>query len=293
MKKGLLFFCIAMCWNSVIGQLPDTDIFISEITYEGTKLSFSTPVNMTRRKGYDNQPTFSQDGLSFYFVSINKDTTQSDIYNCDLVKHTVNRFTKTTESEYSPRLTPYKEYLSVVRVDADSGQRFYLIPLADPRVAKNVYNSDSIGYYSWLSDSLIAMFVLGPTNSLQVLNIFSGEKKVYNTSIGRCLKSDLKRNELLFVDKTDTTQIMIRRMNIISRKIEPVVAVIPGSEDFEILADGTLLMGHDGKLYTWRTGETYWHQQVDFRPVINDFYRIVVDPTGKRIALVAYTGAKP
>ncbi|MEY4593720.1 MAG: hypothetical protein RIQ47_130, partial [Bacteroidota bacterium] len=69
MKKSFLVLFTILFIDNIYAQLPETDIFISEMTISDGIYSFSQPINMTRRKGYDNQPAFSADGTSFYFVA--------------------------------------------------------------------------------------------------------------------------------------------------------------------------------------------------------------------------------
>ena len=176
-KRYFIFILFLISCNEAFAQLPDTDIFIADMKITDTAITFSKAINMTRRKGYDNQPYFSRDGLSFYFTAINNDTTQSDIYRCDMFRKTIVKVTATPTSEYSPQLSPDGTMLGVVRVDADSGQRFYSIPMNDSRISLHIDHSDSIGYFAWLTDSTIAMFILGKTNSLQILNTISGDRK--------------------------------------------------------------------------------------------------------------------
>ncbi|MFM2208085.1 MAG: hypothetical protein RL213_2060 [Bacteroidota bacterium] len=294
MKKNFLLLLFPFMILQVTGQVPDTDIFLSTVSHDSGKITFSAPVNLTRRKGYDNQPFFTPDGNRFYFVSVNKDTTQSDIYLCDLKERRVSRVTNTMTSEYSPMLTPDGKGISVVRVDPDSSQRFYVLPLDEPRVSIHVDNSDSIGYYAWTNDSMIAMFVLeGKRNSLQLLNIRSGERQRIAPEIGRCLKTDPERSRLYFTDKSDDSLVVISTMNLFTGEIRKVINCIPGSEDFEVLKDGSLLQGKSARLYQAMPGSAEWMQVADFSSSVKDFYRIAIDPTGRLLALVVYTGEKP
>lgn len=293
MKNLLLSVVGFLSLFAANGQLPDTDIFICEMQFENGKYTFSKPINMTRRKGYDNQPSFSADGTTFYFVAINKDTTQSDIYQCDLKSNIIKPFTKTPTSEYSPQLTPNGKGLSVVRVDADSGQRFYVIPLINGRVAHHFDHTDSIGYYAWRNDSMLAMFILGEPPTLQTVNLRTGQREVLAANIGRCMRTSSDRQLLYYVDKSDSAKWMIKSYDYSTRRISTVMPTLERSEDFELLQDGTMLTGHDGKLYTCQPGSNSWELNSDFHETLDDFYRIVADPTGKRIALVAFTGNKP
>ena len=55
--------------SSVIAQAapPATDIFLAPVRMEGTRLVVGTPVNVTNRPGYDNQPSFLPDGQSLFY----------------------------------------------------------------------------------------------------------------------------------------------------------------------------------------------------------------------------------
>ena len=274
-------------------QLPETDIFISEVKIQQGKPEFSTPKNITQRKGYDNQPFFMPDGKSLLFVAV-PDTTQADIFRYDFTSRKISQVTRTNESEYSPMLTPDGKNISVVRVDADTGQRFYTFPVSKPENLSHIKGTDSIGYYCWLSDSSMAMFILGKSMTLQLLNIKSGERTLSASDIGRCMKLSRDQKSLYFVIKQNENEWGIFEMNLSTGEKKKIVATLPGSEDFAIMPDGTFLMGNKGKLYQYRNeaGNT-WHEVADFTSVIGDFYRISVNAKGDRIAMVGFTGKKP
>lgn len=274
-------------------QLPETDIFIAEMQKKSGQWQFSQPINMTKKAGYDNQPFFTKDGNAFYFTGIHDDTTQSELYVCDLLKREVKKFTRTKTSEYSPQLTPDGQGISVVRVDADSGQRLYVIPVNEARIANHIDKTDSVGYYCWLQDSTVAMFILGNPNYLVVLHTNTGQKIRIDDSIGRCLKMDKNRTALYYVKKHDEKSSEIRKLNLNDYSTEIICKTVPGSEDFEFLPDGSLVMGSKGKLMIRDTSSNEWLELADFTSTVSDFYRITTDPTGRFIALVAYIGTKP
>ena len=89
MKKlfSLIFGLISIITNA---QLPDTEIYVADFSSACGKIKISNPVNITKRKGYDNQPSFSPDGKKIYYVSV-IDTTQSDIYCYDLATKKTDR----------------------------------------------------------------------------------------------------------------------------------------------------------------------------------------------------------
>ncbi|HRH65929.1 MAG TPA: hypothetical protein PLU53_06505 [Bacteroidia bacterium] len=280
-------------YTTAAAQLPDTDIFLVDLKNENGKISCGIPENLTRRPGYDNQPCFSEDGKSLYYVRV-EDTTQSDIYSVNLSTKKSERITNTKESEYSPFFSPNDKSLTVVRVDRDSGQRAYRLPFNSISSATLIPGTDSIGYFCWLNDSLLAMFILGPSNTLQVLNTKTLVRTLIASDVGRCLKLSPDKQEMLFVIKGNETEWFIYSLNVESLKTERMIRTIPGNEDFAILPDKTLLLGSDGKLFSWKAGlPESWTELADFTSTLHSFYRISVNAKGTRLALVAFTGKKP
>ena len=277
----------------VKAQLPDTDIFLADIKNDHGKLSFGTPVNITNRKGYDNQPHFTPDGKNILYVSI-RDTIGSDIFRYSIATKKIDQVTHTPESEYSPTYSLNGKDISVVRVDTDGAQRFYNLQINKIENAKDVKGTDSIGYYCQLNDSMLAMFILGNAMTLQVLNMNTHQRKLVSSDIGRCMKLSIDKKNLLFVIKQNDADWSIFEMNITSSSIKKIASTIKGNEDFVVMPDGTLLMGNDGKLFQYKPEtDSDWKEIADFTSTIKSFYRIAVSAKGDRIAFVAYSGKKP
>lgn len=290
----IIILCIFLCMVSIVNaQLPETDIFISQVTKRDGKLVFSKPENITSRKGYDNQPFFMPDGKTLLYVAV-PDTAQADIFKYDFVSKKITAVTNTGESEYSPMLAPDGKNISVVRVDTDNGQRFYNLPINKINFAEHVSGTDSIGYYCWLSDSSLAMFILGNAMTLQVLNIRTGTRTLIASDIGRCMKLSNDKKSLYFVIKQNDNEWGLFEMNINTGEKKRVTSTLTGSEDFAIMPDGTFLMGNKGKLFQCDPSSgSNWKEIADFSSALGDFYRISINAKGDRIAMVAFTGNKP
>jgi Tol biopolymer transport system component len=283
---GILLFSIC-----VHAQLPDTDIFLCSIKKENGKYIFSKPENITNRKGYDNQPCFTPDGKRILYVSV-IDTNQSDVYYYDLNLKVSKQFTDTKESEYSPAYTKDNKYISVVRVDADSGQRFYKLPLDNPKNARLINNTDSIGYACWLDEINLAMFILGPANTLQILNTQTSQRKLIASDIGRCMKLSPDGSKMYFVLKSNPAEWFIYSMNCKDFILTRIIATPPHCEDFAIMPDGSLLMGREGQLFISENNSN-WSMIANFSNEMQDFYRIALNADGTRMAVVAFSGKRP
>lgn len=179
-----MFF--AAIFSDVFAQLPDTDIWLIEKNETDGKIIVGKPLNITSRKGYDNQPMFSPDQNIVYYSSI-RENGQSDIYAYNITLKSTASFCTTPESEYSPTITPDLEYLSVVRVEKDSTQRLWKFPLKGGKPELIAEKIDSIGYHAWSNKDSVAVFVLTNPFSLQLINIPQQRVTLVDDSIGKCM----------------------------------------------------------------------------------------------------------
>ena len=291
--KYRILLIILLSFNSLHAQLPETDIFVCDMKVKDGKYEFSKPENITHRPGYDNQPYFMPDGKSILYVAV-PDTSQSDVFSYDFKSKKTTAVTNTKESEYSPMLAPDGKSISVVRVDSDNGQRFYKVPITSKNASAVVNGTDSIGYYCWLNPGSLAMFILGNAMTLQLLDIEKNERTLIASDVGRCMKLSNDQKKLLFVIKQNQNEWSIFELDIATMEKRKLVQTIPGSEDYAILKDGSLIMGSKGKLFRFNAAEGEdWKEIADFSAGLGDFYRISINAQGDKIAMVAFTGKKP
>ncbi len=293
MKQLFHLLFVTILHFSVNAQLPDTDIFLFKAISSGKTHSFGNAQNITNRVGYDNQPCFSLDSKELLFVSV-EDSGQSEIWKYSIKEKTKTQITNTEESEYSPTFIKGGTKISTVRVDKDGGQRFYLLDFPETTKTEYVKNSDSIGYSCWVNDSLITMFVVEDTSSMQILDLRTNERTFVINNPGRCMKIHPKSKLLYFIDKNDSTHWYLSTYNFKSKKISRLIETLPGSEDFAFFSDGTLICGFKGGVFELKSGGKAW--EAIGKPIAsmeNDFYRIAISPDDKFIAVVSFKGKKP
>src|SRR5690242_17419633 len=127
MNKLCKIFLPVLVALSLSGQLPETDIWLFRIKLEKNKPPLlEDGKNITSRKGYDNQPSFSPDGKSIYYASVREDS-QSDIYMYSLGSKKTMSITNSAESEYTPIQYEKKRSITSVTVEKDSAQRVHFI----------------------------------------------------------------------------------------------------------------------------------------------------------------------
>lgn len=260
-----------------------SDVYVVEVGPDGR---FGVPVNVTRRPGYDNQPSFTPDGAAFLYTSIRADG-QADTYRYDLAARRISRITRTPESEYSPTVMPGGMTFSAVRVEMDSTQRLWRFRLdgTDPTIVLQAVKP--VGYHAWADDHTVALFVLGNPSTLQIANLGSGDVQVVAHNIGRSLHPVPGRHAVSFLHRADD-ETWIKVFDLDTQRTESLVVPLERNEFYAWTPDGALVMGAGSRLYRWREGDADWTQVADLSGSgVTGISRIAVSPDGSRWAVVA------
>ena len=285
------------------GAAP-TDIHLVPVTMRGSGITLGTPINITARPGYDNQPSFTLDGGAILYTGIRADG-QADIYRYDVGSRRTTRVTETPESEYSATVMPGGARISVIRVEADSTQRLWSFDLQgrDPRVVLDAIKP--VGYHAWADDSTLALFVLGSPPTLQVANARTGSAHSVLSGIGRSIHRIPDSEGISFVHKVAPDDWWVKRLDIGTHGTVALTRTLPGSEDHAWLPDGSMLMARADSLFRWsparpntaaqpgtpaRDGSAAsgWQLVTVFTdPALRRISRLAVSPRGDYLALVS------
>ncbi len=232
MKKQIILFGLLFITSTIVAQLPDTDIWLLDIKATKDSVVLKNPVNITRRKGYDNQPSFSPDGKYILYTSVREDK-QADIYKYDLTTKTISQFTKTPTSEYSPTFMPDGKNISVVMVEADTTtQRLWKFPIKGGSPSLIMKDVDSIGYHCWITKDSLALVMITKPPALEVVNVNTQKYKVIASNVGRCITS--VSETLFYVQKQDSTKNYLSNYMKSIKERENNYYKLP-NEDFAIL----------------------------------------------------------
>ncbi len=292
MKKITSIFLTILPAFSLFAQPSTTEIFLVNITDKKSQPEFSQPVNITNHVGYDNQPAFSADSKKLLYVSM-PDTLQSEIYEYSINDSTTTRLTNSDESEYSPRYLSKGKGISVVRVNKNKSQRLCLFQDSFDEAVELLPGLDSIGYYLWINDSVLALVNLNNGLELIIYDYYSGQYTIPEKNIGRCLLKFPGENAFLFTRKTGTI-VKLFRYNLENENADEYATGIDDVEDYAFTPGGNLLAGKDGKLFMMdKSNSGKWKMVADFSKSCGSFYRMVVSQDGRRMALVTYTGKRP
>jgi WD40-like Beta Propeller Repeat len=304
-----IILSILLFASRVFAQLPETRIYTLDIEKEGrNKYVFSNPKLISKQKGYNNQPYFTDDDRYILYAS-NNGKGNTDIYRYDMKRDKNKRITKTDEAEYSPRESMQEEgEITCVRVEKDTvTQHFYAYNAAGKKGHLLLPDVTSLGYYTWLNGAEIIGLTLPEPFTLTKYNTITLKADTLTTHIGRTFQ--MHNSKLYFVDKSDTNNMKICIMpkeNIRPRKnaakVENIIvcSTLDGQEDFCVTYDGTIWMGKEGKLFAFYTkkikgiADHEWIEIADFTKLgIASFYRLAINQSTTKIAVVMYAGAKP
>lgn len=271
-------------------RVSGSEIFIVDLPMDRALVDEQALLNITNRRGYDNQPYFLPDGSALLYTSIS-DGKQSDIHRYDLAFSEHTRLTHTRESEYSPTIMPGGERFSSVRVEAEGAQRLWSFSMDGTSRRPILPELSKIGYHAWVEEAKLALFVVGEPNQLLIADVGTGETRIVAQDIGRSLYTIPGRNELSFVDKSNDKRWLIRAIDLDTGRQRSLIAALPGSEDFVWTPQGELLMATGKRLYMWKRGYIRWHRLVSWEEILpGDIRRIAVSSQGDRLALVVLEG---
>lgn len=266
---------------------PGTDIWVAPLTVRDGRVALGTPVNLTARAGYDNQPAFLPDGSGLLYTRIGADA-QADVWRYDFATHSARAIITTPESEYSPTPIPGGG-ISVVRVERDSTQRLWRFDSDGTHPALLLERLKSVGYHAWTGDRTLALFVLGTPNALVLADAGGDRADTVARDIGRSPQSIPGRHAASFVQHVDSTESWLAEVDGETKAVRRLVR-LPHSADFHAWTPGGLVLTTDGAtLYQWdpRAGGP-WVAVADLTALgLRDVTRLAVSPAGDRLALVA------
>lgn len=210
----------------LFGQLPETQLWLIQIKTEKDSVFLAKGACITPNKGYHNQPCFSIDEKSLYYVRADS-TQQTDIFSYALRSGKLQRVTQTRLSEYSPQeLKPGVLYAVVV--EKDSAQRIHEID-AKTGLHTKVLEPDSVGYYCFLNADTLIYYKLTKPHSLRALTLTSNNEIWLGNTPGRGFRA-LSPYTLLYSLK-DSLNTSLYRYNFRLQKAVLISVFPSGGED--------------------------------------------------------------
>jgi hypothetical protein len=219
--------------------------------------------------GYNNQPWFRNENILFFSAAKGLNT---NIYRADLSNRTLQLITDTQESEFSPRMVKNEQYYNWVRLEKDGTQRLWQTPADHSTNGLPVTHIDlKVGYYQWLNESKVALFVLRENHNELIIWDFSKEREIFLAkNPGRSLQQD-QDGLLYYTVPRSATNHILYSYDQNSGKSQMLIRLPAGSTgDFCIGPDGYLLTFSGEYLLGYRPGtDSSWKNLVRLRGLEN------------------------
>ena len=287
-----IFFLIVFILVQVLcqAQLPSTDIWLMQINFKHGNIQLTEPKNITHKKGYENQPSYSKDGKVIYYTGQSDTSAKTAIYSYTLSTRETKQATFSATSPYSPMPSPTENGISTVTVEKDSTQRIWLHPFSGADPYPLFPKRDSVGYYAWINAQSALAFILpgkNTSNRLSLINADGTEKKIAE-NVGRGMKVFGKG--AFFIQKKDSIY-YLSWTNFDQTK--PLVKTPGSSVDLAVYKD-YVLMASEGIIYAakmkMKKGQVVSFEE--FKPLedlssfgLKNISRMAVSPDEKTIAI--------
>ncbi len=267
-----------------------TEIYLFDLIQTDDSFRMSNAVNISKNEGYDNQPSFTDDGTAILFSSTRNN--QTDIARYEIDENYRLWVTATPQSEYSPMSYPKKKkYFTVVRTNKDDSQFLYKYAYKN-KVPEILIPNLTVGYYLWFDHRTLISFVLGEIETLQVSNLKYKIKYPIQSYIGRSLNKipqsfSKGENLLSYISKSHESP-EIYAINPVNSEQKHLADALENSEDLTWTNDGTILMGRNDKIFKLKPGvDNEWVAiNIESDLPLKSITRIVVSPDGTKIAVV-------
>jgi hypothetical protein len=264
-----------------------SEIYMFDVKAKKGKITLSNPKNITNHLGYDNQPSFHSDEPLLLYSSFNQEG-RADLIQYNYKTKTTKNITLTKEREYSPILTPDKQYVSCIIQRDNGAQDLGKYPLEGGSPVVLIDNL-TVGYHVWADNSHVALFILGAEstpNTLHLLQLPTKKDTILAENIGRSLHKVPNENALTYVHKLNENHWVIKKLNLNTLQSETLATTLPGREDITWTPSGSILSSDGSKLYQLKG--TVW-KEIPLKesiPALKGITRLAVSPSGKKMAVV-------
>ena len=286
MTRTLFAICFLMAGALGWAQ-TETEVYLFDLSMDNGKPILTNPKNISNNPGYDNQPSFWDNG-SVLFASTRQDQTDILQFNVD-EGSTSSWLTYTTAgSEYSPLRIPGKHVISAIRLDVDGLQRLYKYDFksGEPTPITDL----KIGYHIWYSEQVLVATVLVENRmDLKVINLEDNTQKTVYQNVGRSLHKIPGSDLVSFIGKKNTAW-EILSLDPITGKSKKITTTYDHEEDICWLNETTIITGAGKQLLVLDidSENPAWESVIEFpQEEINNISRIAISPNGKRLAFVA------
>ena len=284
--KQLLFLFIIFTAHFTFSQ-NNTEVYVVNIApaYEGLELL--NLENISKNKGYNNQPSFTSNELLLFSGN---NEGQSDIAEYSLKTKTKKWFNKKTEGgEYSPQKFPSNNDVAAVRLDKDGLQRLYRYS-SEMGSSSEIIKDLQVAYFAFYNDKKMLATVLdGDKMDFVLIDLQSKKADTLFYNAGRSLQKIPDSNSMSYslINENGNLDLYLLDMNNFESFFVTELPI--GIQDYVWLNDTQILIGSGNKLYMYDTlGDSEWTRVASLEEHgLKNITRMAISPNGKKLAIVA------
>lgn len=252
--SGLFMSSGIICSVQAADGPPGTDIYLADLAKSANGMwQAKNIVQLTKRRGYDNQPYFLPDGSGLLYTAMlaaGEGMWQSDSFEYRFADKKHYNLTNTPLSEYSPTLMNNGQYFSTI-VERENQQQFWAQPYHNGKKAYRLNQSEPVGYHVWGKNDDLVMFILGKKNTLQYQKNLKTSAKIVAQDIGRSLRYNKNRNAFSFTQLRRDKQWWLSEYLPKSDEVTPLVPLPKGAGYYTWLDSHTAITAVDGVVHQW------------------------------------------
>lgn len=271
-------------------ELPECDIFLFDLSTEKGQWVLSNGKNITRRKGYDNQPWFTPDSKAVLFSS-DAGHSRTDIYEYLIETGEVRQVTDSEEQEYSPQVSSDNKTLSFVTDGEDANQSIWSQHRDGSGrkwLLRNQGEREPVGYYSWNRRTGHILYWSRYGFSMRLVDE-AGETSHYvsGDAVPTTPYIIPGTDKFSFMHRQGNGEVWIKELDPKTLAVRPLTTVRGSNRNYGWTPDGWIVMFDRTELFRWSPDSQGWQSVVDLSDEgIQSVTRVAVSPDGTRIAVV-------
>ena len=281
--KALVLICTVLPGIPSLSGQSESEVYLLDFTMVAGEFEVSSPINISRNPGYDNQPSFLGEDDLLYARTRNG---QTDIARYSLSKKITAWLSETPGgSEYSPIKIPGRNAVSAIRLDMDGLQRLYSYPLEGGQPQLLIADL-KIGYHLWYSpEILICTVLIEDRMDLVVVNLKDNSQYTFQKGVSRSLHRIPGSKRISFT-ALEAGEILVKSMDPESGSTAVLATLPAGVQDMFWLSDGTVICANGNRLLGYKPDkETQWRILHTFPPELGRITRMAPNPDGNKLAL--------
>ncbi len=286
MKYLLVFLLISpLCAQDNMNN----EIFLFNISVQNDSIDIKQGINISKNRGYDNQPFFYSPDTLVYSGTQNN---QTDIAAYSIVNSNQFWLSKTgMGSEYSPQRIPASRDVAAVRLDSTGLQLLYRYKY--PTGESEVLLPDlKVGYFFFYDKTTLITAVLSGTGMDLVINdLNSASSEILIKNIGRSIHKVPHSNYMSYNIRNEQNDMDLYLLDLKTEERESFfLCTLPaGVQDYAWLDQNRIIIGKGTEILIYdMLGESEWQTITDLAEYgFKNITRIAVNDTGNKIALAA------